>query len=355
MHISFHHKLNIKFSTILNKLNFELKSIKKTKLNYNFLINELIYLNLKNENILFDRSSNQRNPIDIIENDLKIFLQRLINFKKFKDFDKKISIKLGNFKREKTHKNLFQKLWVNYTFDEYKKERLGRYNKRLRINNLKKHIKNKKIVDFGCGHGNFLFSCLFYGASYCDGIDYGIDAIKYAKKISNKLNFNKKKINFFCRSIYESKLKSNSYDFAIQNGVFHHMDNEIKAYKEMHRVLKKGGYCWIYTDGGGGIRDFVWDLSQNILKGIDKDLVINSIRSYGLSTNKEYHLSDGLNALYRHTTLNDMKKKLSKLGFKFIRQLNGGFKTDYDKPFYNDKYFDIKFGSGDLRLLFQKK
>ena len=38
-----------------------------------------------------------------------------------------------------------------------------------------------------------------------------------------------------------------------------------------------------------------------------------------------------------------------------IARKNGGFKTDYDKPFYNDKYFDIKFGSGDLRLLFQKK
>ena len=354
MRINFSHKLNNKFIKIINNLNIELRSFKKTKLNYNFLISELIYLNLKVENILFDKSFNQKNPISIIKKDLNFLLERLINFKKFKSFDKKIPIKSDNFIREKTHKDLFQKLWVNYSFDEYKKERLGRYNKRLKINNLKKLIKNKTIVDFGCGHGNFLFSCLYHGASNCVGIDYGIDSIKYAKRISNKLGFNSK-INFYCRSIYNSKLKNNSYDFAIQNGVFHHMDNEIKAYKEMHRVLKKDGYCWIYTDGGGGIRDFVWDLSQNILKEIDKDSVINTIRSYGLTTNKQYHLSDGLNALYRHTTLDIMKKKLLKLGFRFVRQLNGGFKTDYDKPFYKDKYFNVKFGSGDLRLLFQKK
>ena len=353
MKINFFHPLNKKFLKIINVINIELRYFKKTKLNYSFLINELIYLNLKVENILFDNSSNQKNPIILIKKDLISFLERTENFKKFKNFDKQIPLKLNSWIREKTHKDLFQKLWVNYTFEEYKKERLGRYNKRLRINNLKRLIKNKKIVDFGCGHGNFLFSCLYYGANKCDGIDYGFNSIKYAKKISNKLKLNKK-VNFYCRSIYKSNLKNNYYDFAIQNGVFHHMDNELKAYKEMYRVLKKGGYCWIYTDGGGGIRDFVWDISQNILKNINKKMIIKSIQSYGLTTNKEYHLGDGLNALYRHTTLDIMKKKLLKIGFKFVRQLNGGFETDFDKPYHKDKYFNEKFGSGDLRLLFKK-
>ena len=67
-----------------------------------------------------------------------------------------------------------------------------------------------------------------------------------------------------------------------------------------------------------------------------------------------YHVRDGLNALYRHTTLDIMKNKLSKMGFKFVRQLNGGFNTDFDQPFHKDKYFKKKFGSGDLRLLFKK-
>ena len=353
MNINFYHPLYKKFSKIIKSLNNELKSLKKTKLNYNFLINELFYLNLKTENILLNTSPNQKNPITLVKNDLINFLERIKNFNEFKEFDKKLPIKSNIWIREKTHKDLFANLWTNYTFDEYKKERLGRYNKRIRINNLQKLIKGKKIVDFGCGHGNFLLSCIHYGSKECDGVDYGLDAIKYAKNVSRKLRLNKK-VNFFCRSIYKSKLKNNYYDFAIQNGVFHHMDDEVKAYKEMFRVLKKGGYCWVYTDGGGGIRDFVWDISQNILKKIDKKTITKSIRSYGLTTNKEYHLGDGLNALYRHTTLDNMKKKLSKIGFKFVRQLDGGYDTDFDKPFHNKKYFAEKFGSGDLRLLFKK-
>jgi ubiquinone/menaquinone biosynthesis C-methylase UbiE len=346
-------KINDIFFNIIQDIYKEINLLKKTKLNYSFLINELIFLNLKIENILFDKSSKQKNPSIINKKELILLLTRIKDIKRFKDFDKKIPVTKNHWIREKTHKTLFAKLWTNFTFDEYKKERLGRYNKRLKINNLKKFIKDKKIADFGCGHGKFLHSCLTIGAKECVGIDFGKNSINYAKKNSRKLR-STKKISFHYRSVYNSKLKKNYYDFAIQNGVFHHLDNEMKAYKEMYRVLKKDGYCWIYTDGGGGIRDIAWDMSQHILKSIDKEFVIQKIRSLGLTTNKEYHISDGLNALYRHTTLDIMKNKLSKIGFKFVRQLNGGFNTDFDRPFHKDKYFKKKFGSGDLRLLFKK-
>ena len=84
MKINFFHPLNKKFLKIINVINIELRYFKKTKLNYSFLINELIYLNLKVENILFDNSSNQKNPIILIKKDLISFLERTENFKKFK-------------------------------------------------------------------------------------------------------------------------------------------------------------------------------------------------------------------------------------------------------------------------------
>ena len=133
------------------------------------------------------------------------------------------------------------------------------------------------------------------------------------------------------------------------------MNNELKAYKEVYRVLKPGGYLWLYTDGGGGIRDVTLDLSQKILSNIDKTYVIEKIKEAGLVYNKEYHLGDGMNAEYRHTTYKKITKMLSKIGFENFRQLNGGFYTDFDKPFYKDKFFNEKFGSGDLRILCQKK
>ena len=225
----------------------EIKYIKNTEFNYRIIIKELIFLNLKTETILFDSSNKKGSPIKIIIKDLINFYKKINDLKDFAEFEKKKKLKKTKFIMENSHKVLFDKLWTNFSFAEYKKERLGRYIKRIKINKLKNKIKNKKIVDFGCGHGNFLISCLYLGAKKCVGIDYGKNSIKYAKLLSKKLKLNKK-INFYVRSVYNSKLTSKSFDFAIQNGVFHHLSNEIKAYKEMYRILKPGGYCWIYTE-----------------------------------------------------------------------------------------------------------
>jgi ubiquinone/menaquinone biosynthesis C-methylase UbiE len=280
-------------------------------------------------------------------------LEELVILKNFSNNLRKIYIK--KFSREISHKDLFQDLWINYNVQEYLNERIKRYSKRIKINKLQNLIANKKIIDFGCGHGNFLIACYLFKAKYCLGVDYGRKSIEYANKMASVLKLDKKKLRFKIASVYKTCQKDNSFDFAIQNGVFHHLNNEKKAYQEAHRVLKKGGYFFIYTDGGGGIRDIILDMSQKILKDIDKNFINNSIRSFGLTTNKEYHLGDGLNAEYRHTNLSKLKTMLEKIGFYNFSQLNGGMKTDFDKPFYKDKYFVEKFGSGDLRILCQKK
>lgn len=345
--------------TILKKKCKEIENISNNFSNNVFftsnLINELILLNLKIEKILFDKKNKNGNPIFLALKLLRRLKQNLNDLLILKDFSKINLIKKKKFIREKSHKDLFQNLWTNFNLQEYVNERIARYTKRIKINNLSSLIANKNIIDFGCGHGNFLIACHLNKAKYCLGIDYGRKSILFANKIISTLKLNKKKIKLKIGSVYQTFENDNSFDFAIQNGVFHHLNYEHKAYKEVHRVLKKNGYFFLYTDGGGGIRDIIFDMSQKILKDIDKDFIITKIRSLGLTNNKEYHLGDGLNAEYRHTTFSKLKKNLKKIGFFNFKQLNGGMKTDFDKPFYRDKYFSEKFGSGDLRILCQKK
>tara|TARA_B100001063_G_C16758660_1_gene554666 strand:+ start:1467 stop:2504 length:1038 start_codon:yes stop_codon:yes gene_type:complete len=331
-----------------------LKKIDKlniTKFNYHFVINEIILINLKIENILFNKKGNPISPSLRI---LKNFNNYISELKQLKNHDKKISLKKNNFIKENDHKILFQNLWQNFSFSDFNSNRIQRYIKRIKINKIEKIIKGKKIIDLGCGHGNFLMSCYRFGPKFCLGIDYGSNSIKFANKIKKKMGLSSKKIIFKTKSVYKTGVKNGSFDFAIQNGVFHHLDNEKKAYIEAHRVLKKNGFFWIYTDGGGGLRDIIYDMCQKVLKRIDKNYVITQIRSCGLNNSKEYLLGDNMNAEYRHTTYKKLTNFLKKTGFKNFRQLDGGFYSDFDKPFSKDKYFKEKFGSGDLRILCQK-
>lgn len=329
------------------------RNLPKTRFVFSYLISEIILVNLEIENIIFKKNYNPiKDTIKILEN-LKYKIELI---KKNNIHSNKVKVKKQFFKKEKSHEELFQKLWTNYTLDQYLKDRIDRYRNRIRINNLKKLITDKNIIDFGCGHGNFLIAAALEGSSSGLGIDYGKESINFANKIKNKIKIkSKSKLQFKIGSVYKTKVKSNSFDFAIQNGVFHHLDFPTKAYKEMHRVLKKGGYAWIYTDGGGGIRDIIGDMSQKILKDVNIDFKINKIRSTDLSFSKQYHLSDNTNAKYQHYDLKTFIKYLKRLGFYNFVQMNGGTKTDFDKPFLKDKYFDLKFGSGDLRILCQKK
>lgn len=344
------HHLNLQTKKIIKECN----KFKKTEMNYHFIINLLIILNLKIEKILFDKKNTSGNPLIITKKYLSSFYEQILDLKKLKNFDSMKKINIKNSTMEEGHKKIFQKLWVNFTTRQYSIDRVQRYIYRIKINNLTKLIKNKKIIDFGCGHGNFLIAARKIGAQYCYGIDYGKESIKFANKIKRKFKISN--IKFQCSNIYDVKYaKSNFFDFAIQNGVFHHLESEFLAYKELHRTLKPGGYMWVYTDGGNGIRDLISDMSQKILSSINKDFCIDKIRQVSLVFGKEYHLGDNFNAKYRHTTFNKITNQLKKIGFKKFIQLNGGFKTDFDKPFYKDQYFTEKFGSGDLRILCQKK
>lgn len=348
--------LGSNFQTIKKEILFQINKIERNELNYNLILSEIIYLSILTECLLFKKKYKNVNPLIVLEKNLSNFVDKIIHINQFKDFSNSIKIKKNNISDiNKKHHFLFNKIWSIYNYSEYKFDRVTRYEKRIQINKLNKYIKNSNVVDFGCGHGNFLNAMCKYNLKSGTGIDFGYDNIKYSKIISKKLK-NDSILNFKKSNVVNTNLKSDYYDFGIQNGVFHHLsiEDEYRAYLELNRVLKKGAYCWIYTDGGGGIRDFFYDLVYKILLEWDKNFILNFLKSYGLSTSKIYHFSDNFNAKYRHYDLKQIKNILKNSGFKFIKQLNGSFETDFDKPFKKIKFFNEKFGSGDLRLLFQK-
>ena len=256
---------------------------------------------------------------------------------------------------EDKHRDLFQMLWTKFNPEEYR-GRIGRFERRLADNGIGPELlSDAHVIDFGCGHANFCHAFLNRGAASVTGIDYGADSIEYAIEARDALAVQAGKLRLKTASVYRTAEPSGHFDFAVQNGVFHHLDDEDAAYREVHRVLKPGGWFWVYTDGSDGINLDILDACREALAEIPAGLVPEVTQFLNLETGKRYHMGDALNAVYRHTTWADITRRLSAIGFEDFRRLDGSFDTDTDPNIVSRHNYGIeKFGEGDIRLICRK-
>jgi len=107
-------------------------------------------------------------------------------------------------------------------------------------------IEGKKILDLGCGFGNFSRMLAEKGA-IVDCVDISEEMIKSCKEYSKNIN------NIKCQICDSSNLKifnDNSFDAVVMNMVFLSIDSKEKVEKTFHevsRILKKGG-VFLFTD-----------------------------------------------------------------------------------------------------------
>lgn len=81
------------------------------------------------------------------------------------------------------------------------------------------------------------------------------------------------------------------------------------------------------------------------------EVIREKLKTKVYSQAKCYHISDGLNAIYRHTTVNEIKERLTQIGFGEYKRLKSGEWFDLDRDFLKRKYATEIVGDGDIRLL----
>ena len=111
--------------------------------------------------------------------------------------------------------------------------------------------ENANVVELGCGQGTdalLLCSLLPSGGSYL-GIDHSDASVEIAKESAiaerSRLNVTPE---FRVGDAGALDLGSDSVECIYSMGVLHHMADERRAFREIHRVLKPGGtaYLWLY-------------------------------------------------------------------------------------------------------------
>lgn len=343
------------YSRDLERLKAVCDAIPNTPMQAAAKVHALAVLNLRYERIMVDRDLKEH-PYDLVSS-LIADAQASISAWSDAGFAERSTVPFcrDDAGIETRHERLFQALWTRFDATDYQ-ERIERYSHRLRINGLNGDwMRGRRCVDFGCGHGNFAHAVFRSGASFVYGLDYGRGSIDYAIRARDHLGLTAEQIRFEVGSVYDVDQPDTAYDFAIQNGVFHHLEHEDRAVAEVARVLRPGGWFWVYTDGSGAISHDLWDASIHILRDVPHDFVLECLDRLNLDTGKRYHLGDGLNATYRHTTWAALTAQLARHGFGHFRRLVGGFATDFDHDVIAaDRYGAEKFGEGDLRCLAMK-
>ena len=115
----------------------------------------------------------------------------------------------------------------------------------------------------------------------------------------------------------DTKFESNSYDFVIASNMIHHIPYPIKFFKEMHRILKKGGKVIIHEEYLSVLLQFVLIIMRH--EGFDwtKDIWNESIPA----TNDK-DLWSGNNAI-PHLVFDDIDV--------FNKNLGSYFNVEYEK------------------------
>lgn len=120
------------------------------------------------------------------------------------------------------------------TREEKHKSRL--YNEFLEVSCMIKavgNIKNKKLLDVGCGAGVHIKNYLKAGAK-CTGIDLSKTMIKLAKQ-------NCPDVDFKIGSMTKLHFKNSSFDVVTASLSIDYIENLQPVFKEVNRVLKSGG------------------------------------------------------------------------------------------------------------------
>jgi len=243
----------------------------------------------------------------------------------------------------KTVTDLYDNIWNNFD-KEMVDEAVQLLSTRLKRNKVSLNlIKNKIVLDDGCGSGRYSIALKKLGAKRVIGLDKG-----KGKKLKYK------GIEYVNASVLKLPFKDNTFDFVFCNGVLHHTNNTKQGIREIHRVLKPNSYMWLYLAAKSKIFNEMDKIRRKHTLG-DSRIFKKILELYQFPKQKQFLLTDILFVKIRHYfTRKGVTKLLKNIGFKDIRFLERGVDFDFNERMYYNPELKEWFGDGDLRFTAKK-
>lgn len=202
-------------------------------------------------------------------------------------------------------------------YDDWYKTKLGNFVDEVEtkcILDLFKVEKGMKVLDVGCGTGNFSIKLAKMGCEVV-GIDVSKEMLKVAEEKAKKEGLN---IKFYNMDVYDMKFEDNCFDGVISVTAFEFLKDPEKAIEEMFRVLKPNGYLLIGTinkDSAWGEMYLSKEFQENSVFKYANFKTVEDMKSY-----KKDHLVDIKECLFIPPTIEEeyismeKERELSKEG-----------------------------------------
>lgn len=143
----------------------------------------------------------------------------------------------------------------NYFENTFYKEKPNSQRNKNRIKELLIHKNSGRLLEIGCGEGNFLKEC----KQYFDVS--GFDVSKYAIDKSKKLLGD----NVSLGNIEKNNLQSNYYDVIVVFNLLEHLKNPANVIEKLYRALKKEGVLIGSVPNNFGVVGGLATLISNII------------------------------------------------------------------------------------------
>ena len=108
------------------------------------------------------------------------------------------------------------------------------------LDNNKKYIKNKRILDLGCHFGTFAYIALQLGAGFVQGVDIEPGLLEQAREFLSLYKINKSKYDFKVGNIIEylEALPEKSFDTVLCFGLMYYMPDNYHLLSLIKKVAK---------------------------------------------------------------------------------------------------------------------
>lgn len=250
----------------------------------------------------------------------------------------------------------YGRLFKEFSSRSYWEEPVNLLEQRLVRNGIPlSSVQDKYVLDAGCGGGRYSAAWRLLGAKPIVGVDISPVNIEDATHRAEMAELTG--LIFQQGDVLNLPFNEAEFDIIFSNGVLHHTTDWEKGVSELMRVLKPGGWGWLYLieDPGGVFWDVI-EILRVVMKGESRETSRSALQQLNMPANRIFYMLDHVMVpINLRLRPNEVEDCLSSCGAIEFRRLDRGADIDrVEQIFRGEQFAAERFGVGENRYVFSK-